>query len=117
MNAFVKRYITEPPVFFPLAVLFHLFLLISAVWSFTGEVMDAGMWLKLLWLGLALMFTVFICAFKKWAAFGYILLTAAGLALQYFTQRFDMWHFVALSAFPFDVIYTSLLLFFFKRFQ
>lgn len=79
--------------------------------------MDAGMWLKLGWLALALLFTIFICAFRKWAAFGYILLTAAGLAIQYFTAKHDMWHFVALAAFPFDVIYTSLLLFFFKRFE
>lgn len=117
MNAFIKRYIIEPPVFFPLAVLFHLFLLGSAVFTFSGETPDAGMWLKIAWLALALIFTIFICAFKKWAALGYILLTGAGLAVQYFTQAHDLWHYAAQSAFPFDVIYTSLILFFFKRFQ
>lgn len=104
-------------MFFPLAVLFHLFLLGSAIYSFAGETMDAGMWLKIAWLALALIFTIFICDFRKWAAYGYILLSAAGLALQYFTKAHDTWHFVAQAAFPFDVIFTSLILFFFNRFQ
>lgn len=117
MNPFIKRYITEPPVFFPLAVLFHLFLLGAASFSFAGEPMDAGMWYKLIWLALALVFALFICDFRKWAAIGYVVLTGTGLALQYFLPQHHTWRYAAEAAFPFDVIYTGLLLFFFRRFQ
>lgn len=117
MPSFFKRLFLDPPVLFPAAMVFHLFLLVRAVVDFSGVPLDSVVWLSALWYAVAFVLTVFICLLRKWAAVGYIVLTMIGLILMYFQPAGSAWQELGTTLFPFDLLVSVFLFFFFKRFR
>ena len=54
---------------------------------------------------------------RKWAATGYMLFTAINLLLQFALKHEPLWHSAGETMFPFDVLMTAFLLFYYKRFE
>ena len=112
------RFFRKPPVLFPLVMLFHAFLLglhIYYNWQDFSSSLNA---IQTAWYVLALFFMLFICDLQRWAALGYIALTIIGLALQFLLTKGNVWHEAGtLTLFPFDLLMTVFLLFYYKRFE
>jgi hypothetical protein len=77
--------------------------------------LGAAVWLMPLWQLAAFVLMAGVTRFKRWAGLGYILLTAAGLAVRFAApEKTALWD-AATFIFPVDVIAASLVLFFYKR--
>lgn len=111
----LQRLWHEPPVFLPIAALYHLFLLILGLVELGGSL--AHDWPTLLWYAAALALSVYCLLLKRWAAIAYVLLTATGLLLQFVLPVDVFWKNVGATLMPFDVLMCFFLLFFFKRFH
>lgn len=109
-NKLLTRLWIEPPVFFPVAVIFHFVLLVSGIVSGVDTA-------SALWYAAGFVLAVFILLLRRWAAIGYVLLAACGLLLAHVLKIPDDYKRLGETLFPFDVIYTAVLLFFFKRFR
>lgn len=105
----------EPPVFFPVAVVFHLFLLLRGF----ADLRDtfAENWPSLLWYAVAFVLSVFVLLMQRWAAIVYMLLTLVGVLLARVAHVPEFYRELGNTIFPFDAIYSAILLFFFKRFR
>jgi hypothetical protein len=107
------------PVLFPLVALFHLLLLGYNVISFARQdlldtIIASGTCVELL---LYTLLWVAVCDRWRWAAIGYIVLTAANLLLQFLNPPASNWRLVSDALFPFDVLMCFFLLFYYKRFR
>lgn len=114
-NDLLKRIWHEPPVVFPVAVIFHLFLLVRGL-ADLGDTISYN-WPTLLWYILAFALSVFCLLLKRWAGIAYIILTAVGLLLRYALPVGIFWKDVGATLLPFDVLMCFFLLFFYKRFR
>ena len=114
-NDLLKRLWIEPPVFFPVAVVFHLFLLLRGI-ADMGDTFSAN-WPSFLWYAVAFILSVFILLMQRWAAIAYMLLTLAGLLLARVLHVPQFYRELGNTLFPFDTILTAIVLFFFKRFR
>ena len=103
----------NPPVFFPIAVLFHAFLFVSGFVQL-GDTLDIN-WPTLAWYLAALIFAVGCLFLQRWAGICYMLLTIAGVLLSRILHVPPFWKSVGATLFPFDVVFSGLLLFFYKR--
>lgn len=116
-KTFIDRVWNEPPVFFPIAVVFHLFLLVRGVMDF-GDVLNTQLGgLTIAWYVAGFVLSVFVLLMKKWAALAYLLLTATGIVLQLMLPKTAMWYEVGTTLFPIDAIMMALIFFFYKRFH
>ena len=115
----LRRLWHQLPVLFPLVAIAHIVWLGYAVVSFSQQgVMDtfigAGNCLvmllyTILWIG--------VCDRRRWAAIGYLTLTAVNLCLQFFTHQHSEWRYVSDALFPFDLLMCFFILFYYKRFR
>lgn len=118
-QSFFRRMWTGLPILFPLVALFHIALLGYNVFSFAQQgVLDTaiagGTCVELL---LYTVLWIAVCDRWRWAAIGYIILTAANLLLQFLNHAGSTWRLVSDALFPFDVLMCFFLLFFYKRFR
>ena len=100
LKAFFKDIISKPPALFPWVALFHVLMLVYSVFIFSDEPFPSLGWLQPLWL---LGFTVcwlYVCDLRKWAAYGYILLTCANMII-YFVLLHSPDRDFYTSSFPF----------------
>jgi hypothetical protein len=114
-SSFLHRFWHEPPVVFPAAAIFHLFLLARGI-ADLGDTLSYN-WLTLLWYAAAFVLSVYCVLLKRWSAIAYIVLTIAGLLLQFVLPVGIFWKDVGATLFPFDVLTCFFVLFFYKRFR
>ncbi len=58
-----------------------------------------------------------VCAGRRWAAIGYIALTAVNLALHFLLPKHSLWAQISDVLLPFDILMCVFLLFYYKRFH
>ena len=107
------------PVLFPLVAAFHVVMLVITVFNFGRDgVLDTfiGGGSVLEWL-LYTALWMNVCLQRRWAAIGYIILTAVSLMLQFLTPHNSQWRMIGDTLFPFDVLLCFFLLFYYKRFR
>lgn len=116
---FFVRIFKDPPVLFPLVMLFHLFLLLYAAAQFIGQGVlwtEAGI-IDTAWHLVYFSCWLFVCDMRKWAATGYMIFTAINLLLQFALKHQPVWHDAGITLFPIDVLMTAFLIFYYKRFH
>lgn len=116
-KSFIERVWNEPPVFFPIAVLFHLFLLVRGMVDFGDLVSTRLGALTIAWYAVGFVLSIFVLLLRRWAAIAYLLLTATGVVLQLTLPKGALWHDVGTTLFPIDAIMMALIFFFYKRFH
>jgi len=113
----IHKYFNHTPLVFPLVLLFHLAMLLHAVWLYREESFDIKTWQHPL---LLLFFTVLwagVCILKKIFAYGYIFITSITLiysfliAPKYFGQSFEP------PFFPLDILCCFFILVYFRKFS
>lgn len=98
-----------------MVALFHLLITIHAFWSFRDILGDDLMtWAHPIALLMYTIFWCFLCDLKKWAAFAYIGLMCINLGLHYFVPAAEGF---AQAFFPADLIFSFIILIYFKRFE
>lgn len=115
------RYFTEMPIFFPLIGLFLLAMTIFEGWSFIGD--DSVS--RIYWFRPVIMFLYFIfwtgtCLARKWGALGFIVLTVVNVSFHLFGPDIIMKRALGDLLFipiPVNLLFSFLLLFFFRRFK
>lgn len=111
----LKRLWTKPPVIFPMVALFHLLITIHAFWTFKDILsIDALAWAHPVCLLLYTIIWISLCDLKKWAAFAYVGLMCVNLCLHYFVPPAEGF---STALFPADLIFSFLVLIYFKRFE
>ena len=115
---FIVRLYKKPPIVFPLVALYHCFVLGIHLYYSREDFTSQANLLETLWLLLSIVFLVFVCDLKRWAALGYIGLTLLGMILQFSLPPGNLWHDLGTTAlFPVDLLITVFLLFYYKRFK
>lgn len=116
-DSFFKRIWQRPPVVFPLVALFHVVMLVYNVWIFRSEPFPSEGWV---FPGIFFLYTIcwlFVCDLKRWAAFGYVILTATSIILRYTLKDWAKIELYADTLFPYDILFTFFIMFFYKRFK
>lgn len=116
-DSFFKRIWQRPPVLFPLVALFHVVVLVYYVWIFRSEPFPSKGWAVP---GILLLYTIswlFVCDFKRWAAFAYIGLASASIALRFTLSDYNDVMLYADTMFPADLLFTFFIMFYYKRFK
>jgi len=115
----VKRYFRTMPLLFPLV---GLFLAAMAAIEFGSYISDHGFapvyWSRPILYGLYFFFWLFVCFARKWAALGFLLLTIAGMAWFLFGPDMQFKHAtgdVLIMPIPVNVLFSFLLLFYYRR--
>ncbi len=114
---FIKRIISKPPLIFPWVALFHLFMLGFNIWVFREFPFPSIYWLGVLWIFLNTVFWIFLCDLRRWAAYGYIALTALNLILHFTLKSSTDIDIYTNILFPVDILFCFFILFYFKRFS
>jgi len=119
MNNLLRRFWQDLPVLFPLVAIAHIVWLGFALFDFGRQgVLDtfigAGNCLILL---LYAVLWIAVCDRRRWAAIGYLTLTAVNLCLQFFSAQHSDWRYVSDALFPFDLLMCVFLLYYYKRFR
>lgn len=120
-KGFLYNFFRRPPVFFPLIALFHLGLTVSEALNYIGnDEVYMTYWLipvvlllyTVLWSGATM--------YKKWGAIGYVMLTVANVSLHFFAppsiykQALGDILFIPV---PVNLVFSFLLLFYFRRME
>lgn len=119
MNNFFSRIVRKPPVFFPLVALFHVVMLLAAIWQFgsQGDLQSReGLTTTFVWLIYGILW-LFICDMKKWAAIAYVICSLAGLCFQFLLPKGSIWYDIGTVIFPFDLLMIVFLMFYYNRFE
>jgi len=116
-DTFFVRIFKKPPILFPLAALFQVFMTLIAAWMLFPVSLKEPEWFGPLAMLLFSMIWLFVCDMRKWAAFAYLALTIACLLLQYFCPHYTSGWYFSMGMFPFDMIVGMFVLFYYKRFQ
>jgi len=117
IREFTIDIVRKPPIAFPLIGLFHLLLLLWVFWSDRTEPFPNVVWLEAVWMIAYTTFWIAACDMRKWGALGYIVLTVFSMAI-FFAARYNKipqdyvnnMHF-------FDVLFSMLLLYYYKNFS
>jgi len=120
MRAFrtwLRDIVRKPPALFPYVALFHLFLLVYITWLYHAEPFPSVSWLQPLWMLGYTICWLFVCDLRKWAAYGYLLLTAVNLSLQFFVHDPVQKDLLVSPLLLIDVAFCFFVLFFFRRFR
>ncbi len=113
MNSFVERFIKKPPTLFPLVALFHIALLAYSIFNAWGEPFSSSIWIQPLWMAAYTFVWLFVCDMKRWAAYTYIGITTANLAVHFI----DSSRYYESSLFLIDVLFSMILMAYIKRFN
>lgn len=112
---FFKRAWNKPPIVFPLVALFHLVIVLHALWTFSDLlVADYHSWLYPGVLLLYLVLWLFVCDLRKWAAYVYILLMLADVLSYFYVPSARDYAGVL---FPANIIFAVLILVYFRKFE
>lgn len=84
-GTFIRDVIRKPPVIFPWIALFHVVMLAYVLWIFHTEPLFSVGWLQPLWMLGYTVCWLFVCDMRRWAAYGYMLLTSVNLLLYAFS--------------------------------
>jgi hypothetical protein len=117
-TGFLQR-IRQLPVLFPMVWGFHFVMLCITLFGFAADgVLDTAIagGTVMEWLAYTLLWT-FICLQNRWAAIGYIILTAINLLLYFVGPKDSVWHMISDALLPFDILMCVFLLFYYKRFH
>lgn len=116
VKVLIDRLFRKPPVAFPLVALFHLYLLGRAICDFSDIPFPDAVWTQVLWHAAYLAAAAGIVLLRRWGAWMYLGLTAANIILRYVLK--DPVDLSALTdaVFPFDIVISFLVLFFYRRF-
>ncbi len=104
------------PIALPIIAVFHGVWLLWSAWQFHTEPLSDKIWLQVVWMLLyAVCWVLLTLRHSKWAANGYILLTALNLVLR-FTLKDESWRNAATDAlFPIDLLCSFVLLVFYRK--
>lgn len=116
-DSFLKRFFTKPPILFPLAALFHIFISITAIVTLYPIPLSQRDWLRPLSMLIFSALAVALCFMRKWVAITYALLSVACLAAYYYSPIDTPLHIFGESFFPFNLIVSFFVLLYFKKFQ
>ena len=116
---FLTRIFRRPPILFPFVLLFHIVVLIFNIkpYLLEGGLFGGAGLVALVWSLIYLVLWLFICDMRKWAATAYMIFAAINLLLQFLLKKDPLWHDAGITLFPFDVLMTVFLLFYYKRFH
>jgi len=115
IKTFFRDLIKKPPQLFPLVALFHIAMLIYAVFADIGNP-DMTVQIQVYWMLAYTIFWLFVCDMRKWAAIGYLLLTVTNLVLN-IPLRTTAYSGYGSHMFILDVLFSFFLLFYYKRFD
>ncbi len=116
-RTFIEDVIRKPPVIFPWVALFHVVMLGYVTWLFHADPLFSAGWLQPLWLLGYTVCWIFICDLRRWAAYGYLLLTSANLLLYAVCKDLVAREIYTSSLLLIDVGFCFFILFFFRRFK
>jgi len=113
---FFSRIIRKPPFIFPWVALFHILMLLYAIWSNIFSPFPSVDWIQPLWLLGFTLTWLFACDLRKWAAFGYVGLAILNALLRFvFTSPSDR-AIYTFSFFEVTFLFCFFILFYFRRF-
>ncbi len=112
---YFKRIFSQLPVLFPLIALFHIALLLLALWSFHEVLADPVIYWTLTGLVIYTILWLAVCDLRKWAGTAYILLSALCIAIQFLLAKTGLWHEVTEYYFPVNALLSFFVLFYYKR--
>lgn len=103
------------PIAFPIIAVSHVGWLLWRVWEFRTEPLSDKIWLQVVWLLIYTVCWIQLTRGRKWAANGYILLTALNLVLR-FTLTNESWRNALTDAlFPIDLLCSFVLFVFWRQ--
>ncbi len=116
---FYDRFFRQLPIVFPLIAGFHFVLLGYSIFTFAqAGVLDSAIcYGSCAMLLLYALLWVAVCDRRRWAAVGYMTLTAVNLMLYFFARKDSIWHQISDVLLPFDVLMCVFLIFYYKRFR
>ena len=118
-NGFIAR-MKALPVIFPLVGLFHIVMLVIGIVQFAqfGELgSDLALGRLAHWAVYGAVWAWVCLRESRWAALIYIALTAVELLLQFYGPDGSLIRMLADTLFPFSILLSFFLLFFYKRFR
>jgi len=116
-KSIIDRLWNEPPVFFPLLALFHIFLLGQGAVDFVSHPSSLEIQLEFAWYLFSCIFAIGVWFLKRWAAIGYLLIAATGIVLMLVFPNGSFWFESGETLFPVNAIFMLLIFFFYKRFR
>jgi hypothetical protein len=115
----IVRYFTQMPIFFPLIGLFMLGLALSECWSYaTDHDYGAIYWFRPVLFFIYFLIWVPICYAKKWAGFTFLILSILGMSFDMFGPDIMLKHAIGdvlIKPIPINILFSFLLLFYFRR--
>lgn len=113
---FIKRFWQKPPLAFPLIALFHIGLLVYILYRDMTAPEDAilGQTATMLLYTIA---WLLVCDMRKWAVFVYMGLTTANLWARFVIDDTMIRNNFTDVIFPADVVFTFILLLYYKKFD
>lgn len=112
---FFKRIFSQLPILFPMVALFHVALLVLALWSWRDVLNDPAIYWTITGLAVYTVLWFAVCDVRKWAGTAYILLTALCIAAQFLLAKSGLWHDVTEYYFPINALLSFFVLFYYKR--
>lgn len=114
---FYKRIWQKPPVAFPIILVFHIGLLAYMVYDAIADPIGGLLLFQPLSMLLFTVAWLFICDLKRWAAFTYMGLTTINLWMRFvITDEINRVYFTDVL-FPADIVFTFIILLYFKKFK
>ena len=116
LKTFFKDIITQPPVLFPLAALFHIVLLLVTLWALI-KAPGTSTEVNVLWmLGYATCWLA-VADMRKWGAIGYIIITVTSILVNFSSKSSMAILEYGSPIFITDVLFCFFIMFYFKRFR
>jgi hypothetical protein len=113
----IKNWLRQTPLAFLLIAVFHVCVAVYSLWLYHDFSFSFYDWQFPLLTCLYAVFWLFVSLMKKWAAYSYILLTCLGLLLHFLVLPYMKVTPVEIPLFPADIIFSGIILIYFKRFE
>lgn len=117
----LKSFFTSAPIAFPMIAIFHIWLTISEAINYIGDTSVFPIYsLRPIILLLYTIFWIGCCYMKRWAGFGYLVLTLVNVSFHLFGPPSILKQAVGDLLFlpvPVNLLFCFLILFYFKRMQ
>lgn len=102
---------------FPFIALFHIGMSLYLAYDYIADPVEGlANWRPVI-MALYALFWLFACDLKRWAALSYLALTTINLVVRFAAADKPGMHYLLDVLFPFDILCTFFVMFYFKKFE
>lgn len=109
--------IRKPPILLPLVGVAHVLWLLRTLWDSRNIDGLSIEWLQVLWMVGYTFFWLAACNLKRWAVYGYLVLTITNTVIYITAGSITARDNYTSNLFIIDIIFTFFLIIYYKRFQ